>query len=522
MRDLIPMITCAAVVLVASLSALLAARGASGRSRAEGGVGGGIEDWALAGRGYGGVLMCCLLGGTVYTAYTFMAVPGAIFSSGGIGFYALPYTIVICAIAFVLLPPLASIARSHGYVTVADFVRGRYGSPLLSLAVSLTGIFATMPYVALQLLGIRAVLGALGLYPRGFLGDAALTAVFAVLAVSTFRHGLRAPTRVAVVKAVLVVISTIVIAMLITAELGSPATVFARAEAVSGPPLVLAPGLGPAYVSLALGSALALFAFPHVLLVVFSARGSDTLRRTSINLLGWTTALGAFALFGVAAIASAVDPPPGRAELAIPLLVRGLAPDWLTGLLLGALVVTALVPAAVMSIGAATLFARNVYVEFVNPVATAAQETRMAKLMSLFVKVGALAFALSLRDQAAINLHLLGAVWVLQTLPAITLGLLRRAPHHLSLLMGWLLGMVIGTALVHAGGFSPVVPLDIGPVHVQLYAGVVGLAVNLVAVAVTSPLLDRLRVPRGLATVVRVARARSTATGAGIDDGVRS
>ncbi|MFF8841367.1 sodium:solute symporter [Streptomyces sp. NPDC015127] len=507
MSNLAPVITCAAVVLVASAIALRGARLAAGGT----GIRADLEDWALADRRQGSGLIWCLLGGTIYTAYTFTAVPGAVFTSGGIGFYALPYTVIICAIAFVLLPRLTSVARAHGHVTVADFVRERYGSPLLALAVALTGIFATMPYIALQLLGLRAVLTVLGLRPDGPAGDAALTAVFAVLAVSTYRYGLRAPTLVSVVKAVLVVGSTIAVCALVLTDVGSPATLFARADAAlserdGASALVPDPSLAPAYVSLALGSALALFAFPHVLLVAFSARTADVLRRTSVTLMGWTAMLGLFALFGIAALASGVRPPPGRSELTVPLLVLDLAPGWAAGLLLGAVVVAALVPAAVMSIGAATLFARNVYLEFVNPTATAAQVTRMARLMSLVVKVGALAFALGLRDQAAINLHLLGAVWVLQILPTIVLGLLHRTPHRISLLAGWLLGMVVGTALVKSGGFSSLVTLAIGPVQVQVYAGVVGLAVNLAVVALTSPPLDRLGVPRGLAGLLRPGR----------------
>lgn len=508
MRNLAAVIACALVVLVVSAIALRGGRFASGA------VGGkaDLEDWALADRRHSGGLIWCLLGGTIYTAYTFTAVPGAVFTSGGIGFYALPYTVMMCTIAFVLLPRLASVARAHGHVTVADFVRDRYGSPLLGLAVSLTGICATMPYIALQLLGLQAVLSVLGVRSDGLLGDVALTAVFAVLAVSTYRYGLRAPTLVAVVKAVVVVASTTSIVLLVLFELGSPATLFNRADEVLAErngisTLLPDPAMAPAYASLALGSALALFAFPHVLQAAFSARTSGVLRRSAIGLLGWTTMLGLFALLGIAALAAGVAPPPGRSELAIPLLVVDLAPGWAAGLMLGAIIVAALVPASVMSIGAATLFARNIYLEFVNPTATPPQVTRMARLTSLIVKAGALVFALGLRDQAAINLHLLGAVWVLQILPAIVLGLLHRTPHRLSLLTGWLLGIVTGTVLVNAGGFSPLVHLDLGPGGAQVYAGVVGLAVNLAAVALTSPLLDRLGVPRGLAGVLKTARA---------------
>ncbi|MGW0998891.1 sodium:solute symporter family protein [Streptomyces sp. NPDC002523] len=500
MNNLAPVITCAVVVLVASAIALGGGRFTSGGTT---GVRADLEGWALADRRHGGGLIWCLLGGTVYTAYTFTAVPAALFASGGIGFFALPYTVIICAIAFVLLPRLAATARAHGHVTVADFVRVRYGSPLLALAVSLTGIFAAMPYIALQLLGLQAVLGVLGIRPDALVGDATLTAVCAVLATSTCRHGLRAPTLVSVVKAVLVVGTALTVGFLVLTRLGSPAALFARADAAfaatdGATTLVPDPSLAPAYISLAVGSALALFAFPHVLLVAFSARTDGVLRRSSVTLHGWAAILALFALFGIAALASGVQPPPGRSELAIPLFVLDLAPGWAAGLLLGTIVVAALVPAAVMSIGAATLFARNIYLEYVNPTATAAQVTRMARLMSLVVKVGALVFVLGLPDRATVDLHLLGTVWVLQILPTIVLGLLHRTPHRIALLTGWLLGTVIGTALVQQEGFSPLVRLSFGPVKVQVYAGVVGLAVNLAIVALTSPLLDRLGVPRGL------------------------
>ncbi|PZT71398.1 hypothetical protein DN402_04965 [Streptomyces sp. SW4] len=244
------------------------------------------------------------------------------------------------------------------------------------------------------------------------MGDAALTAVFAVLAVSTYRYGLRAPTLVAVVKAVLVVGATVAVAGLVVTGLGSPADLFARADAAfaaQGGTAALVPGpaLAPAYVSLAVGSALALFAFPHVLQVAFSARsGTSCAGRPSPSSGG--RRCSACSRSSASRRSRRSGPPRGRSELAIPLLVLDLAPGWAAGLILGAVVVAALVPAAVMSIGAATLFARNVYLEFVNPTATEAQVTRMARLMSLVVKVGALAFALGVRDQAAINLHLLG------------------------------------------------------------------------------------------------------------------
>src|SRR5580704_5181071 len=121
-----------------------------------------LNEWGLGGRSYGTFIGWFLLGGDLYTAYTFIAVPALVYASGSIGFYAASYTIMAYPIAFIFLPRLWSVSRVHGYVTPADFVKGRYGSRGLALSMAVTGILATMPYIALQLVGIQAVLSVMG------------------------------------------------------------------------------------------------------------------------------------------------------------------------------------------------------------------------------------------------------------------------------------------------------------------------------------------------------------------------
>jgi SSS family solute:Na+ symporter len=117
-----------------------------------------LDEWGLGGRGFGTFITWFLLGGDLYTAYTFIAVPAAMYATGAIsGFFAVPYTIVVYPIIFIFMSRLWSVAHRNGYVTPADFVGGRYGSKTLSLAIAVTGILATMPYIALQLVGMQAV-----------------------------------------------------------------------------------------------------------------------------------------------------------------------------------------------------------------------------------------------------------------------------------------------------------------------------------------------------------------------------
>lgn len=493
-----------AVLATVSLLSLVAGRsrwrGRAGRQDPPA-PGGELLDWALAGRRYHAWTIWFLLGGSIFIAYTFVAVPALVYGVGGLGFFAVPYTIIVFQLAYLVLPWLHRGAVVHGWVSPADAVRTRFESPALALAVCLTGILATMPYVALQLLGLSALLAVLGVPPAGPLADAALAATFAVLAVSTYRHGLRAPALISAVKAVLVFGTTGVLAWAGLAAVGGPAAIFGPAGTAlgrhPGGGLLLPAGSASSYITLAIGSALALVLYPHVLVPAFAARDPGVLRRASVGLLAWTALLAVLALAGLAALARGVQVPPGRAELALPELVRASMPSVPAGLALGVIGIAALVPAAVMSVGVASTFASNVYLEYVNPNALPAQLTQVARVVSVLVKFGALAFVIGLHSRDAITLQLLGGVWILQTLPAVLLGLRLRWLHRYALLAGLVVGVILGTWLVAAQGFVAITPLQLGGLRLPVYAGLVALAANLGVTAVLSPVLDRAAVGRG-------------------------
>jgi SSS family solute:Na+ symporter len=232
-----------------------------------------LHEWGLAGRRLGPIVTWFLLGGDVYTAYTFIAVPALVFGAGAIGFFALPYTILVYPLVFLILPRMWSVAYAHNYITAADFVQGRYGNRWLALAVAVTGIVATMPYIALQLVGLQVVIGAMGMGTGGLSGDIPLVVAFIILAAFTYSSGLRAPAMIAVVKDTLIYITVLAIVIAIPIELGGYSKLFA---AIPPDKLLLpAPGEGTlgqfsAYATLALGSAFALFLYPHTMTGVLS------------------------------------------------------------------------------------------------------------------------------------------------------------------------------------------------------------------------------------------------------------
>ncbi|MFC6937484.1 hypothetical protein ACFQHO_49250 [Actinomadura yumaensis] len=179
-----------------------------------------LDEWGLGGRSFGTFVTWFLLGGDLYSAYTFVAVPAAVFAGGAMGFWSVPYGAIAYPIVFLIGPRLWSVAQRHGYVTAADFVRGRYGSRALGLAVALTGILAMMPYIALQLVGIQAVLTVMGVTGSGLAKDLPLFIAFALLAAYTYTSGLRAPALIAFVKDALIYIVIIVAVVYIPTRLG--------------------------------------------------------------------------------------------------------------------------------------------------------------------------------------------------------------------------------------------------------------------------------------------------------------
>ena len=469
-----------------------------------------LHEWGLAGRRLGTVLTWFLLGGDLYTAYTFIAVPALVFGAGAIGFFALPYTIIMYPLVFLILPRMWSVAHTHNYITAADFVQGRYGNQWLALAVAVTGIIATMPYIALQLLGLQVVIGAMGVGAGGGLaGDLPLVIAFVILAAFTYTSGLRAPAMIAVVKDLLIYITVLAMVIVIPIELGGYDKLFAAVP----PAKLLLPTPGPntlgqysAYATLALGSAFALFLYPHSMTGVLSSSSREVIRRNAAYLPAYSFLLGLLALTGFMALALGVDKMPEfapqfehyKSNFAVPALILHAFPDWFAGVAFAAIGIGGLVPAAIMSIAAANLFTRNIYVRFINARCTPRDEARNAKIVSLVVKFGALVFIIFLPLQYAIQLQLLGGIWISQTIPAVIVGLYTRWLNPWALLVGWAAGIVAGTAMAASTHFqSAVFPLAIDGFTAPGYAALYALILNFAVSILLSALLNPVPVSRG-------------------------
>jgi SSS family solute:Na+ symporter len=461
-----------------------------------------LHEWALAGRRLGTFLVWFLVGADLYTAYTFIAVPSGVFASGALYFFAVPYVATTFAVASVTMPVLWRWSRLRNYVTAADFVQDRFNSKLLAGFIAATGIVAEFPYIALQIVGMQAVLTImlLGIVKNiKLVSDLALTIAFIILAAFTYTSGLRGATLTAVFKDALVFLG--VIAILAAAPFaisGAFSTAFKAATlAASTTKGLLASGVdflktpfAAAYTTLWVGSALALYLYPHAVNGALSAESDKKLALSTALLPIYGVALALLAMYGILVYGDtsamkilSLFPPSARGSLVIPTLAVTTLPEWLAALALLGVFVGGLVPAAIMAMSQANLLVRNL-VKPLYPGITPQGETRVAKWASVVFKFLALGFVFIVPATYAIWLQLLGGIIITQTLPSVFLGLVTDRLDKYSLMVGWAVGLGLGVYLF----VTPHIPAAFSPLYPiaghLVYIAVIALAVNLLIVLV--------------------------------------
>jgi SSS family solute:Na+ symporter len=479
-----------------------------------------LEEWGLGGRAFGNWVTWFLVGGASYTGYTFIAVPSLTFGVGAFGFFAMPFALCTLPIVFFMSTRIWSVLHAHGFVSAAEFVRARFGSRTVGTLTAIIGIVATMPYIAVQLIALQAVFKVVG-----FTGEWPLLISLGLISITTFRSGLRAPALLSIAKDVLLV-WLLLSAVLVVAMSGGWSSTFQAANLRwTHDPIPLSSVLLPqpatlTYITLAAGSALSIFAYPHALLSIIAAKDRATVRRNAAALPIYTLALGMMGLLGIFAVARNVFPVDadlahgkiGDLNTITPMIFHDLFPAWCAGIAYATLAIASLIPASIMSIAAANLFTRSIYCEFFRPRATGKEEARVGQWASLFVKLGAVAVVLLLQGDFATEVQAIGGVIILQTIPAAFFGLLTGWFHRWALVGGMLGGLALSFYMLyqipatdatgkptapHFGGAN--YPLILAHINSpsQIYVGVVTLVFNMAIVVVGTLLLRLVRVPAG-------------------------
>ena len=467
-----------------------------------------LGEWALAGRRLGFYLAWFLVGADLYTAYTFIAIPELVYEAGAVYFYAVPYVGMTFGIALITMPRLWKISKGKNYVTAVDMVQDKFNSRTLALLIALTGIVAELPYIALQIYGMQAVLtvmiGQLVTADVATITEVALIISFIILAAFTYTSGLRGATITALMKDAIIFTTIIVVIVVVTVEVGG----FGSALSDMG---TKATGTGTlsnlyvsAFISLSVMSALALYLYPHAINGVLSTNSPKKLRYSTALLPLYGVGLALLALFGVLIYASpsalALAGKYG-AVTAVPSLIYAELPDWFVGFAFLGIFIGGLVPASIMAISQANLLTRNVIKPF-RPNMDPKTETRLAKYFSIVFKFIALGFIFLISANYSLQLQLMGGVIILQTLPSIFLAMYTKKLHKWSLGIGWAFGIILGITMLlyrnfiqlHLSTVTTTFYLFISQANSPfyfLYIGVYALLLNLL-IAVVGSLIEEM------------------------------
>jgi len=452
-----------------------------------------VHEWSLAGRRLGTALVFFLIGADLYTAYTFVAIPSGVFAKGSLYFFAIPYVGLTFGVALVTMPRLWSLSREKGYITASDFVKDRFSSKILSILIAMTGIISLLPYIALQIVGMQSVLTVMlsGTANSNTVQEISLLIAFVILAAFTYTSGLRGATLTAVFKDILIWITVIALIVVVPLSIGGGggggfATAFKNVKTQTY--ITLSESLVPGYTTLILGSALALYLYPHAINGVLSSESAQKLRTSTALLPLYGVGLAIMALMGILvyAVPSVMNflshfPESSRGILVVPSLILYTMPGWFSGIALLGIFVGGLVPAAIMAMSQASLLTRNIIKE-IKPNMSTSSEIRITKISSTAFKFVALGFVFIVPATYAISLQLLGGILIVQILPAVFFGLyvkssLRKEP----LIVGLLVGIFSGIYMVeYTNNFGALTSSLFHTTFGSLYVAVIALVFNLI------------------------------------------
>ena len=219
----------------------------------------------------GTTLVFFLIGADIYTAFAFVAIPSGVFAKGSLYFFAIPYGALTFGVALVTMPRLLALSREKGYITASDFIKDRFGRTTLAILIAITGIVSLLPYIAIQIVGMQSVLIVMlsGTTNSQIVEEISLLVAFVILAAFTYTSGLRGATLTAVLKDVLIWITVIAVIVVVPLSIsGGFGTAFRDVK----PSYLTVPSpLTTGYATLVLGSALALYLYPHAINGVLSS-----------------------------------------------------------------------------------------------------------------------------------------------------------------------------------------------------------------------------------------------------------
>ncbi|PMB76044.1 MAG: sodium:proton antiporter [Fervidicoccus fontis] len=429
-----------------------------------------ISEWSIGGRKFGTLIVWFLMGGDIYTAYALISVPGGAYGQGGFILYSAVYGAMSYPFLYYVAPRLYLIAKKKGMITGGDYVRERFKSDTLSLLISLTGIIAMLPYIALQIVGIKYVLQAMN-FP---IVESYIIA-FLIVAAFTVVAGLRGPALGAIIKDILLWAVIITITVVFAIRFDGFSLVFKSLDA-QGLNYMIPPNLMIGYMTLAFGNGIAWLLFPNLLTGILGSKDAKTIKKNSVLLPVYQVWMLILAIFGLVALSENLVPNK-VSSLAFPSVLTTYFSPTFVSIAFAAIIIGAMIPASLQALSAANLITRNIYLQYINKQASERKQVLVGRISVFIMIVASLIFVLTPAASGLIfYLLTMSYAWLLQTLPAIILSMYWHSLDKYSVAAGWAVGVTFTTYGLYTVKFAS----SLLPWFKYAYVGLVGLALNLV------------------------------------------
>jgi SSS family solute:Na+ symporter len=445
-----------------------------------------LEQWTVAGRGFGAGLVFLLMAGEIYTTFVFLGGSGFAYGVGGPAYYMLGFGSLSFVLSYWILPPIWRFAKQHRLLSQPDFFAKKFNSPALGIVVALVGVVALMPYLVLQLKGLGIIVSVASYSGLSSTQGVWIGAIVTVIYVMV--SGVHGSAWTSVLKDFLVLAVAIFLGLYLPWHYYGGITPMFEAIELAKPGFLALPATGKSAVwmtSTVLLTTLGFYMWPHMFMASFTAKSEQSLRRNAYTLPIYQMMLLFVFFVGFAAVLQIPGLTGPDIDLALFKISIATFDPWVVGIIGAAGVLTAIVPGSMILMAVSTLLANNVYRAIRKSSDNAEADNRhigrVAKLAAPLVMLVGLWFTLQ-GGQTIVSLLLMAYSLVTQLFPALLASIMPSRPVSK---VGAIVGILVGEATVAILSVTKMTISDLIPFIPDFLkdtnVGVVALTLNVIA-----------------------------------------
>ncbi|MBT2695936.1 sodium:solute symporter [Bacillus sp. ISL-40] len=437
-----------------------------------------LEEWAVGGRNFGSITMFVLMAGEIFTTYVFLGGSGGSYRMGGPIIYI--FNAFCYIVPFWILPPIWRYAKKHRVITQSDFFAKKYDSKPLGLLVAIVGVVSMIPYIVLQLKGLKIIVsetsyGAISPNLAVCIGVVAVT-IFVTLS------GIHGSASTAILKDILLLVVILFLGIYLPYHYyGGIKPMFETLDAAK-PEFLLIPKEGYSiswYISTCLTIGLGQYMWPQCFGASLSSKNERTLRQNAAILPLYQIILVFILFIGFTALLQIPNLQGADTDLALFKIAKATFDPWVVGVIGAAGILTALVPCSMLLLTASTILSKNIY-KAIKPNTTDEQIGRYTRRFVPIVALIALFFTF-FGGNSIIALLIMAYSFVLQLFPPLLCSLWKKNPVTKTGASAGIIAGVIMVAYVTItsstmGTFFPEAPSFIKDLDI----GIAALVVNIV------------------------------------------